>query len=46
MLREIGTSHNKGTIFIPYGAGAVNDVASSFRQSIMEADSVRDFKNE
>ena len=41
MLREIGTSNNKATIFIPHGPGAVNDVANSFKQSIMEADSVK-----
>jgi regulator of protease activity HflC (stomatin/prohibitin superfamily) len=40
MLREIGTSDNKATIFIPHMPSAANDMANQFKMSILEAHSV------
>lgn len=37
MLRDVGTSDNKTTIFIPHGPGAVGSVIEQVRQGMMES---------
>jgi len=40
MLKDIGTSPNKSTIFIPHIPGAVGSLSDQLRGAMMEADSV------
>jgi regulator of protease activity HflC (stomatin/prohibitin superfamily) len=37
MLRDVGTSANKSTVFIPHGPGAVNDFSDQLRSSMLES---------
>jgi len=41
-LREIGTSPNKGTLFIPHNPTAVNDLANQLKSSMIEAVAVQE----
>jgi regulator of protease activity HflC (stomatin/prohibitin superfamily) len=37
MLRDVGTSPNKSTIFIPHGPGAVNSFSDQLRNTMLES---------
>lgn len=39
-LKDIGTSNNKGTIFVPHSPGAVAGLADEIRNSMMQANEV------
>jgi len=34
MLRDVGTSHNKATIFIPHSPAALGDITAQLRQTL------------
>jgi regulator of protease activity HflC (stomatin/prohibitin superfamily) len=40
MLRDVGTSPNKATVFIPHSPGSLNDFQSQIRSAMMEASAV------
>lgn len=45
MLRDVGTSQNKATLFIPHSPSTVSDVSSQFRGTMLETAAFQEMNN-